>query len=362
MPKPLDGIVVLSLAEQYPGPYATLLMADLGADVIMVERPKGGDPARQFPSFFRALNRNKRSVVIDLKTDDGRAALINLVGAADVLLEGYRPGTMDRLGLGYEALRAVNPSLVYVSISGFGQDGPYRERPAHDLSYQAMTGFLFRYARTGILPERVPDVAVGDLSSGMFAVIGVLAALLERGRTGSGTYVDVSMTDGLVSWMSVFLAPLLNGEEPADIGAEPGYGIFSCADGKLLTLSIAHEDWFWSSLCKSIGLDELAELTHRERIARRDELRRRLAAVLMTRPRAEWAALFDKIGIAWGPVAGLSEVAADPHFRARGMFREVEARGRKEWHVAQPLKIGGTHPGPTRPAPHLGEHNEELLG
>jgi crotonobetainyl-CoA:carnitine CoA-transferase CaiB-like acyl-CoA transferase len=362
MSKPLDGIVVLSLAEQYPGPYATLLMADLGAEIVMVERPKGGDPARQFPSFFAALNRNKRSVALDLKTEEGRDALKRLAARADVLLEGYRPGTMKRLGLDYETLRDLNPRLVYVSISGFGQDGPYRDRPAHDLSYQAMAGFFFRNARSGIAPPRAPDVAVGDLSSGMFAAVGVLAALVERARTGRGTYIDVSMTDGLVSWMSVFLVPIMNGEEPADIGAEPAYGTFSCADGKLLTLSIAHEDWFWQPLCKAIGLDDVAGLTHGERIAREGELQPLLASVLATRKRHEWAALFDEIGVAWGTLADLSEVVADPHFRARNLFREVASRRGREWHVAQPLKIGGEHPGPTRPAPGLGEHTTEILG
>jgi len=362
MSKPLDGLKVLSLAEQYPGPYATLLLADLGADVIMIERPKGGDPARQFPSFFAALNRNKRSVALDLKTPEGRAALQRLAAGADVLLEGYRPGTMARLGLGHETLRAANPRLVYVSISGFGQDGPYRDRPAHDLSYQAMAGFLFRHARSGTPPPRAPDVAVGDLSSAMFAAVGVLAALHERTRTGKGTYIDVSMTDGLVSWMSVFLAPVLNGEQPADIGAEPAYASFACADGRLLTLSIAHEDWFWTPLCEALGMRDVAGLTHDQRVAREGEIRARLAAVIAGRKRHEWAELLDRIGIAWGTLADLPEVAADPHFRARNLFRKVATAAGAEWHVAQPLKIGGQHPGPERPAPKLGEHTREILG
>ena len=139
----LDGIRIVCLAEQYPGPYATLLLADLGADVILVERPGSGDPARQFPGFHAALSRNKRSVVIDLKAEDGRRQLRDLVASADVLMEGFRPGTMERLGFGYAAVELLNPKLVYVSISGFGQSGPYRDRPAHDLSYQAIAGFLF---------------------------------------------------------------------------------------------------------------------------------------------------------------------------------------------------------------------------
>ncbi|MFV0280126.1 MAG: CaiB/BaiF CoA transferase family protein [Rhodoblastus sp.] len=361
MSLPLAGIRVVSLAEQYPGPYATLLLADLGAEVILVERPGVGDPARQFPAFHAALNRGKQSVALDLKSDEGKQHLRRLIASADVLMEGYRPGVMSRLGFGYDVVAQLNPRLVYVSISGFGQDGPYRDRPAHDISYQALAGFLFRHAEQGSV-EGPGDIAVGDLSSGMFAALGTLAALLERERSKKGKHVDVSMTDGLASWMSAMLGPVMNGAPLADIGAEPAYGLFKCADGKLLTLSIAHEDWFWRSLCELLGLLDASGFARNERVARSDALRRQIAAALARRNRADWAGIFDAAGIPWGPVNALGEVAADPHFRARGLFREVaDSDGARRRHVAQPLIFSGQRPGPRSGVPRLGEHTGQVL-
>jgi crotonobetainyl-CoA:carnitine CoA-transferase CaiB-like acyl-CoA transferase len=358
---PLSGIVVLSLAEQYPGPYATLLMADMGADVILVERPAGGDPARQFPAFYEALNRNKRSVALDLKSTDGRAALLRLVRTADVLLEGYRPGTMGRLGLGPDVLHEANPGLVIASISGFGQDGPYRDRPAHDLSYQATAGMLHEFVsqdRTG----PVTQLAIGDLSSAMFATVGVLAALLKRTSSGKGAHVDVSMTDGLVSWMTTQLVPVMNGEPLAGIEREPGYGLYRASDG-LLSLSVAHEDWFWRPLCDVLGMRDVAALTGPERIAREEELRTRIGKELATRPRDEWVAVLDAAGVPVGPVNSLEEVGDDPHVQARGLLVDIPADGARprRRHVRQPLLFDGVAAAPTRHVPGLGEHTEQVL-
>lgn len=358
---PLDGIRVVSLAEQYPGPYATLLMADLGAEVILVERPSGGDPARQFPDFHAALARNKKSVALDLKSEEGRTGLLELVRSADVLLEGFRPGTMGRLGFGYDAAAALNPRLVYVSISGFGQTGPYQDRPAHDISYSAMAGLFFRQAASGEVASP-GDMAFGDLSSAMFATVGTLAALVERGRTGRGTYVDVSMTDGLVSWMSVLLGPVMNGGSIAAIGAEPGYGFYRARDGRLLSLSVAHEDWFWKPLCRVLGLDDVSGYGHAERVAHEAALRRRIAGRVAEADRDDWGRRFDEAGVPWGPVHSLEEVAADPHFRARGLFTTArDGDGRERRHVAQPLVWAGTRPGPRTGVPALGEHTEDVL-
>lgn len=361
MSLPLDGIRIITLAEQYPGPFATLLMADLGADVILVERPAGGDPARQFRDFHAALNRNKRSVTLDLKSDFGRETLRGLIKEADVLMEGFRPGTMARLGFDYTAVAKLNPRTVYVSISGFGQSGPYRDRPAHDLSYQAIAGLLFQQAVTG-QPGASPDLAIGDLSSAMFAVVGTLAALVERGRTGKGKYVDVSMTDCLVSWMTTFLGPVMNKGEIASINAEPAYGIFKCSDGRLLTISIAHEDWFWKPLCALLELPDAADLRRPERVAREVELRARVGERLSGMPRAHWGELFNVAGIPWGPVNSIDEVAADPHFRERGLFMKMAGSdGSSAWHVAQPLVFDGAHPGPTRGVPGLGADTDQVL-
>ncbi len=358
---PLAGIRIVTLAEQYPGPFATLLMADLGAEVIIVERASG-DPARQFPDFHASLNRNKKSVVLDLKTAEGKAALNSLIRDADVLMEGFRPGTMARLGFGYPVVSASNPRIVYASISGFGQTGPYRDRPAHDLSYQAIAGLLFRQAASG-QPELPPEMAIGDLSSAMFAVVGILAALLERSQTGHGKYLDVSMTDCLASWMTTSLVPAANGGQSVTISDEPAYGIFKCGDGRLLTLSIAHEDWFWAPLCELLEINDAARLSRAERVERKGELRERIGTCLMARGREEWGTDFDRMGIPWGPVNSLDEVAADVHFRARGLFHSViEPDGKTSRYVPQPLVFDGMRPGPAQGVSVLGADTAEVLG
>ncbi|MBI3993686.1 MAG: CoA transferase [Candidatus Lambdaproteobacteria bacterium] len=358
MNAPLAGLRVLSLAEQYPGPYATLILSDLGADVVLVERP-GGDPARIYPQFFEALNRNKRSATLNFKLPAGREAFKRLVRGADVLLEGYRPGTMARLGLDYETLSAINPRLVYASISGYGQDGPYRDRTGHDISYASTAGLFFPQARDPAIP--VSPVAVGDLSSGMFAVIGVQTALLARERTDRGTYIDVSMFDGLVSWMSVFVVPPMNGDPPPPLGSDPGYGIYACKDGKAISLSVAHEDWFWQPLCERMGLTDLAAIPRDERAARETELRGRLGQAFATRERAHWEQLFQGSEVPFGPVHDLGDVGHDPHVKARGLFTRVPTPAGERWFTRQPLGLRGYETAPTRGCPALGEHTREVL-
>jgi len=360
--RPLEDVLVLSMAEQYPGPYATLLLADLGARVIMIERPEGGDPARQLPAFFAAINRNKQSVVLDLKSRVGRDAIRRLAARTDVFLEGFRPGVAERLGVDYDTLTAANPRLIYASISGFGQTGPYRTRPAHDLSYLGLAGLLYRQAREHKTGE-TSDIPIGDLSAAMFAAIAVLTGMFARERTGKGTFVDVSVTDGLVSWMTGFLSPIMNGKPLEDQTlASPAYGAFICSDGSLLTLSIAHEDGFWQNLCRSVGLDEVAALNHSERILRSEELRRRIAASIRARTRDEWTDILDRADVPWSPIHDLTEVAQDPHLRVRGMFVQLASTsGSQEWHISQPLQFRGYKTDPTRPAPALGEHTEEVL-
>jgi crotonobetainyl-CoA:carnitine CoA-transferase CaiB-like acyl-CoA transferase len=354
-----DGVKVLSLAEQYPGPYATLLLADLGADVVLVERPRGGDPSRVFAPFFRALARNKRSCCIDLKAPEGQAQLRALARNADVVLEGFRPGTMDRLGVGYEALREHNPRLIYASISGFGQTGPYRDRTAHDLSYQAVSGLLFD--QIGQERLNLPTVAFGDLGSAMFAAFAVAAALYGREKTGLGTSIDVSMTDGLVSWMTTFLGPAMSGEPAFAVFEEPAYGAFACKGGARLTLSIAHEDHFWRALCEVLELPEAAALKGPERVQRNAELRSAIAGKLLLQPLEHWAPLFDARSIPWSPLNTLQQVLDDPHFRARGLFGAVARKGIAEGHVLQPVKFSAYGSSLRRPSPELGEHTAEVI-
>lgn len=359
MSLPLDGLRVVTAAEQYPGPYATMVLADLGADVVIVERPGTGDPTRAFPAFHAALNRGKRSVALDLKTDEGRRGLGHLLSTADLFLEGFRPGTMARLGFGPEQVRAINPATVYVSISGFGQSGPHRLRPAHDISYQAAAGLL---ADAGTEPP-ASDLALGDLSSAMFALVGALAALRQRDRTGTAAHVDVSMTDGLVSWLTAQLVPAANGHPAPALGsAEPAYGLFRCADERRLSLSVAYEDWFWTPLCDVLGLGDVRDLARPERLARRDELEQRIRETLLTRPRDVWGAALDAADVAWAPVLDLGEVLEDEHFRARRLFTEAPYRdGAGFRYVAQPLVFDGDRPGPVAGVPEVGEANADLL-
>jgi crotonobetainyl-CoA:carnitine CoA-transferase CaiB-like acyl-CoA transferase len=359
---PFEGIRIVSFAEQYPGPYATLLMGDLGADVINVERPVGGDPARRFAGLFEGLNRGKRSCSLDLKNVAGREAAVRLAAEADVFLDGFRPGTLDRLGLGYDAVSSHNPGVVYVSISGYGQDGPYRLRPAHDVSYQATAGVLHEHAQAD-RALAAPALTVGDLSSGMFGAFAAASGLLMRERTGRGTYIDVSMLDGLVSWATTMLVPVLNGMGPPNFPHEPGYGLFPTADGRVISLSVAHEDSFWAALCEALGLHDVAELPGDQRLARRDELSARIADVIGSESGAHWESVLDARGVAFSPVLTLDEVPQDPQVEARRMLVEIAGSdGRPaRRHVRQPLQLDGSAPGPSTHAPTVGEHTREVL-
>lgn len=359
---PLQGLRILSLAEQFPGPYATMLLCDMGAEVVMVERPGQGDPARQFAPLFAALNRGKKSVTLDLKSPEGLAALHALARRSDVLVEGFRPGKLAALGAGYADIAALNPAIVYVSVSGYGQDGPYRDRAGHDLSYQGVGGLLAPLAEAGE-PAAAPAVPLADIGAALFCAIAILSATVDRQRTGSGRHVDVSMSDAVVSMLTAFLAPEANGTPLGAFITEPAYGVFTCADGKLLTLSIAHEDWFWRPFCTVLGKHGLASLGGRERAAQREALREEIAAAIVTRPRAAWGRAFDEAGVPWGPVNTLGETLTDPHVRARALLRTLaRSNGTTETHVVQPLKFSDHEVVLSRPAPDLGEDNAAVLG
>lgn len=344
---------MLSLAEQYPGPYATLMLADLGADVVQVERPSG-DPARRFESFYAALNRNKRSVVLDLKSAAGRADFLRLARVADAVVEGFRPGTVDRLGVGYADVAEVNPRVVYVAISGYGQTGPLRLRPNHDVGYQATAGMLYEHARSSAA-GRAPSVQVGDLASGVVAFAAVLLGLFHRERSGRGLYLDVAMLDVLVSMMTASLATNAAGSS-IPFPEEPGYRIYETGDSKLIALAVAHEDRFWRALCEVTGLDRYADYGRERRIARADEIVAALAAALATRPRDAWIDALADADVPCGPVYDLDEVADEPQVRDRRLLLGPDGR------VRQPLVTPGVDAEiPERPAPRLGEHTAEVL-
>ena len=355
--RPLDGVRVVSLAEQWPGPLASMILADLGADVILVERPQGGDPTRRFTGHFEALNRNKRSIVLDLKNEACRAAFLSLVSTADVMMEGFRPGVMKRLGFGPEVFRDKYPSLIYTSISSFGHSGPLSERGGHDLLVQGLAG----YVTQGENPAPAP-LPLGDLSSAMYATIGITTALYARKASGTGVHVDVAMLDTVVSWRNTMLVSAMNGLIPAPYPPEdPGYGVFRVgAAGELVTLSIAGEDHQWREVCAVLDLPDLAPLTTEQREQQAPAIRDRLAVVLKDRRLGDIEDELGRRGVGVGRVNTNLTVAEDRQVQARGLITDVEGvPGLKV--VKQPIQFDGWSGDILRRAPALGEHTREIL-
>jgi len=352
---PLAGLRVLSLAEQYPGPFATMILADLGADVILIERPNGGDPTRRFSGHFEALNRNKRSIAADLKRPEGREIFWRLAESSDVVIEGFKPGVVARLGIGPSMARTRLPDLIYASISSFGQTGPMGARGGHDISLQGMAGLV-----RGDDPAPAP-LPVADLASGMFAAVGVLASLLGRERRGGGSYVDVSMLDALVSWRSTALVSAMNGLDPAPYPpVDPGYGVFETSTGELITLSIAGEDHQWRTLCEVAGLEHLAALTTEERERSAPAIAEQLRTSLS---KADWSVLEPVLsgkGVGWGPVYDDDQVGSDPQVEARNMIVEVPGTGQVKV-VRLPILFDGQAGRVGARAPRLGQHTRTVL-
>jgi crotonobetainyl-CoA:carnitine CoA-transferase CaiB-like acyl-CoA transferase len=378
MTLPLDGVRVLDLSRLLPGPFCSLLLADFGADVVKVEDTGRGDYMRWAPpvyegadpsaasAMFLALNRNKRSVRIDLKDERGRDVLFALAREADVLLESFRPGVLDRLDCGYEALRAVNPGLVYCAISGYGQDSPLRDRSGHDLNYLALAGLLGLTGERDGAPVQ-PAGQIADLGGGaLMAAFGILAALRERDRSGEGQLVDVSMTDGTLSWLAMVAARFLaEGVAPRRGDLELGgalvcYRPYRCADG-WITIG-ALEPKFWAEFCRGVAREDLIA---GQFDAPGSETHREVEAVVAARTRAEWTAFAAEHDCCIEPVLGLDDVLASDHVRARAMLVELDQPGAVEpvRQLGVPVKLSRTPADTTqRPGPAFGEHTEAILG
>jgi crotonobetainyl-CoA:carnitine CoA-transferase CaiB-like acyl-CoA transferase len=308
----LNGVRVLDLSVWRPGPYATQLLAEIGADVLKVE-PPGGDPMRGYPELFASLNANKHSVVLDLKRADDRVRVLDLAADADVVVEGFRPGVAARLGVGYDDLRAVAPTIVYCSVSGMGQSGQYRLVPGHDLNYQAWAGAL---APEGGPPE-VSKLPIADLAGGMAAAFAVCAAVVHRLRTGEGEYIDTAMTDVLATWTGA-AAPRTSNADASARGV-PGYGLFTTADGAHVTLGVLTENHFWTSLCDVLGMEDASGFTFPERISRVEELQSRVAAAIASRNRDELVDRLLAADVPVAPVLDRAEMLALPHLRERAV-------------------------------------------
>jgi crotonobetainyl-CoA:carnitine CoA-transferase CaiB-like acyl-CoA transferase len=363
---PLQGVRVLDLTRLLPGNYCTLLLADLGADVVKIEEPGRGDYIRLAPpvvsgqgAVHRALNRGKRSAALDLKDPQGAEVLLRLAEGADALVESFRPGVLDRLGVGWEALSGRNPRLVYCALTGYGQDGPYRDRVGHDINYIGSAGILGATGAPGG-PPVLPAVQVGDLGGGMAAALGLAAALGQAAREGRGRLVDVSMLDVSVSWAAVLSSWYLATGEVPSAGAMPltgglaCYRPYRCADGRFVAVG-ALEPRFWRTLCEALDMDDLVE-AHLDP-DRQDEVAGRLGAAFGSRTRNEWVERLAGLEACVGPVNDAAEALTDPQVRHRGMVAEVDGRAVGPGPAIR-LAEGS---GGLRPAPGLGEHTEEVL-
>ncbi|HTT86683.1 MAG TPA: CaiB/BaiF CoA-transferase family protein [Acidimicrobiales bacterium] len=308
----LEGLRVLDVGIWRPVPYATQLLAEMGADVLKVE-PPGGDPMRVFPPLFDVLNAGKRSIVVDLKSDNGRQEVLALAGEADAFLEGFRPGVADRLGVGYEALRGVNPAIVYCSISGYGASGPLAAHPGHDVNYQAYAGVLSPRGGDPV----AGSLPVGDLGAGMTAAMATVAACFRARTTGEGERIDVGIADVLATWTGAVgqLTPV-GCEQPMD--GLPGYGTYRTADDRYVGIGVLVEGSFWSGLCRALGLEGLGDLGLNERITKKGELDAAVADAVARFPLDEVVRRLEGVDVPVSPVLTRAEMLGLDHFRHRG--------------------------------------------
>lgn len=371
--KPLAGLTVLDLTRLLPGPMCTQHLADLGADVLKVEDPAGGDYARWMgqrqkvnSTSFLLFNRNKRSLTLDLKKPEAQQILLKLAADADIVVEGFRPGVADRLGVGYAAVRALNPKVVYASITGYGQDGPWAQRAGHDMNYLAHAGVLDQTGTAGG-PPALSNFQIADLAGGsLSAVMGILAALVDAQRTGQGRHVDVAMTDCVLAHTVVALSTLNAGQgaEPRGqgrlSGGQPNYGVYETADGRWLAVG-ALEQKFWSAFCAAIGTPELEGLGYATG-AEGERVRAAVAERVRARPLAEWAAVFARVDACVSPVLTPEEALESEQARGRGLVVEhdhpVEGPVRQ---YAFPIRMTDFAFSIDRPAPMQGEHTAEVL-
>ncbi len=370
---PLDGVTVVDLTRVLAGPYCTMILAELGATVIKVENPKGGDDSRAFPpivdgrsAYFASVNRGKKSVALDLKSPEDRAAFEALLDRADVLVENYRGGTMERLGFGWEALHARYPRLVYCAVSGFGHNGPYAEKPAYDMIVQALGGIMSITGHPGGPPARV-GASIGDITAGLFAAVGINAALLHRERTGEAQKVDVAMLDSQVAILENAVASFFaTGRSPGPLGARHGsiapFAAFEAADGPIAIA--AGNDALFAALARAVGragwIDDPRFATNAARVAHVVALTDELNAALASKTKAEWRAILDAAGVPCGPIQSVAEVVADPQIVARNMI-VATAGGLKM--PGNPIKLSAFPDPPTRTdAPELDADREEVLG
>lgn len=362
----LDGITVVDLSRLLPGPYGTQLLADMGAEILKIEPPEQGDYAREMGptvdgtgSVFASINQGKKSVTLDLKSETGREIFLSIAAEADVVFEQFRPGVVDRLGIGYEAVRQRAPDIVYCSLSGFGQTGPDSDRVGHDLNYVALTGILDMTRRSDAEAPRVPGVPVADMTGGLAAACSVLGALLSRELGNGGEYIDIAMTDVLLSLSQNFVPPTVVGETPRPgettlTGKYPCYDIYETADQRHVTLA-ALEPHFWETFCAAVGREDLLERHRSEDASVRRALRGELEGIFAGKTMTEWEAEFGDKEVMIAPVKTPEEALNDPQFQSRGMVGAGFPPRADFFAQASESRAED------RTAPQLGEHTAAVL-
>ena len=372
MPGPLDGVRVIELTTMITGPLAGMLLADLGAAVVKIENPDGGDPFRSFRGgryggHFIAYNRNKRSLTLDLRAERGRHVFRKLVRHADVLIDNFRPGVLDRLGLSYAELAQLNPRLIHASITGFGADGPYRNRPSYDAVAQSLSGTLSQF-----LDPAAPQVAgptLADNITGHYAAYAILAALYERTRTGKGRRIETSMLESMIAFApDAFINHQRYGtrvDHLSRVSVSQSYA-FCCSDGRLIALHLSSQQKFWDGLLAALERPDLAAhadfATRDQRIANYKALQAELAKVFATRPRDHWASRLEAEDVPHAPVLAVDEVAEDAQVRHLDTFYRVTHPHEGDvLGIHPPVWFDGERPGPMTAPPTLSEHTDDVL-
>lgn len=364
---PLENIRVLDLTRLLPGPFCTMILADFGAEVIKIEDPKKGDYLRYFEplsegmsAYFHTLNRNKKSVTLDLKIKEDYLQFLSLVQSADVLVESFRPDVMKRLNLDYETLKTVNPRLIYCSITGYGQTGPYKNNAGHDLNFLSQSGALSMMGKKGEKPD-IHAIQIADLAGGAYpAIVGILLALLNREKTKKGEFIDISMLDGVLSLLPLNLPKFLVGEkveqeEELLNGGYACYQIYETKDGRYLSVC-AMEPKFWEKFCKIISRPELIPLLYAP-IERQKTLIQEIQSILYKKTIEEWKKIFQEEDCCVTPLVNLEELIKDPHIQCREIFQSINGITT----IANPIKLQHSKPLIKSKAPKLGEHNEKIL-
>jgi crotonobetainyl-CoA:carnitine CoA-transferase CaiB-like acyl-CoA transferase len=375
--KALEGINVLDLTRALAGPFCTLMLGDNGADVIKIEIPGTGDDTRQWgppfiqgeSAYYLSINRNKRSLTLNLRDPKANEIFLKMAASADVVVENFTPGVMSRFGLDYQAVKAVNPKIVYCSISGFGQDGPYQNRPAYDQIMQGISGIMSITGEPDGEAQKV-GLAITDIGAGMWSAFAIMAALRHRDIAGEGQYIDISMLDAQVAWLTYQAAYFFaNGEAPKRLGAAHPtlvpYQGFMCQDGKYINVAVGSER-IWERFCQGIQRVDLREspdyASNSDRVANRDKLVPMLQELFLTRTVQDWVDELQQVSVPCGPINDLADVFSDPQLLHRQMYLEMPhpTLGTIK-QTGLPIKFSLTPGGLDRHPPLLGEHNQEIL-